>query len=139
DGIDGLIHVSDLSWTKKVNHPEEILKKGDKIEVVILSVDTGSHKISLGLKQLTADPWPDIKEKYAPGLIISGRVTKIMSFGLFVELEKDIEGLVHVSELEEKPSGDLAETFKEGDEIKVKVIKLDDEERKIGLSTKSVS
>ena len=139
DGIEGLIHISDMSWTKKINHPEEIVKKGDKIEAVILFVDPQTHKISLGLKQLTPDPWPAIKEKYAPGLIIDGKVSKALNFGVFVELEEGIEGLIHVSELEDKPAGELAETYKAQDEIKVRVIKLDDDERKIGLSTKAVS
>lgn len=139
DGIEGLVHVSDMSWTKKINHPEEVIKKGDKIEAVIISVDPNTHKISLGIKQLTPDPWPAINEKYATGLIIDGKISKVMNFGIFVELEPDIEGLVHVSELENKPSGELTETYKPGNEIKVRVIKLDDDERKIGLSTKAVS
>ena len=139
DGIEGLIHISDMSWTKKINHPEEVVKKGDKVEAVIISVDADTHKISLGMKQLTPDPWPGIKEKYATGLIIDGKVSKIMNFGVFVELEPDIEGLIHVSELEDKPSGELTEVYKSGDEIKVRVIKLDDDERKIGLSAKAVS
>jgi small subunit ribosomal protein S1 len=139
DGIEGLIHVSDMSWTKKINHPEEVVKKGDKIEAKIISIDPESHKISLGLKQLKEDPWPAIKEKYAPGLIIDGKISKVMNFGLFVELEEGIEGLVHVSELEEKPAGELTDMYKPGDDIKVRVIKLDDDERKIGLSAKSVS
>jgi len=139
DGIEGLIHVSDMSWTKKINHPEEVIKKGDKIEAVVISVDADTHKISLGVKQLTPDPWPAIKEKYATGLIIDGKISKVMNFGVFVELEPDIEGLVHVSELEDKPSGELTDAYKPGDEIKVRVIKLDDDERKIGLSAKAVS
>jgi small subunit ribosomal protein S1 len=139
DGIEGLVHVSDMSWTKKINHPEEVVKKGDKIEAKIISIDPESHKISLGLKQLKEDPWPAIKEKYAPGLIIDGKISKVMNFGLFVELEEGIEGLVHVSELEEKPAGELTDMYKPGDDIKVRVIKLDDDDRKIGLSAKSVS
>lgn len=139
DGVDGLIHISDMSWTKKINNPEEIVKKGDKVEAVILAVDAANQKISLGLKQLIPDPWPKIKEKYAPGLIIDGKISKVANFGLFVELEKDIEGLVHISEVEEKPSNNLNELYKVGDKIKVRVIKLDDNDRRIGLSAKSVS
>lgn len=139
EGIDGLIHISDMLWTRKISHPEEVLKKGQKVEVVVLSIDAENQRISLGLKQLTPDPWPQIKEKYAPGLIVDGKISKITSFGLFVELEKDLEGLVHISELDKKPDTDLSKVYKIGDPIKIRVINIDDQVRKIALSTKAVS
>jgi len=139
DGIDGLIHISDMSWTKKISRPEEILKKGDKVEAVVLSVDVENQKISLGLKQLTPDPWPEIKERFAPGLIVDGKISKIAKFGLFVELDKDVEGLIHISELEKTEGIDLDQLYKVGDSIKVRVISIDDESRKIALTTKAVS
>ncbi len=139
DGIDGLIHISDMSWTKKISHPEEILKKGDKVEAVVLSVDAENQKISLGLKQLTPDPWPEIKERFAPGLIVDGKISKIAKFGLFVELDKDVEGLIHISELEKTEDIDLDQLYKVGDSIKVRVISVDDESRRIALTTKAVS
>jgi small subunit ribosomal protein S1 len=139
DGVDGLIHISDMSWTKKINNPEEIVKKGEKVEAKILSVDVDNQKISLGLKQLKSDPWPKIKEKYAPGLIVDGTVSKVANFGVFVELEKNLEGLIHISELEKKPEEDLSEKYKIGDPIKIRVINIDDEERKIALTAKAIS
>jgi small subunit ribosomal protein S1 len=139
EGIDGLVHISDMSWTKKISHPEEIVKKGEKVEIVVLSVDPENQKISLGLKQLTSDPWPQIKEKYAPGLIIDGKVSKVANFGVFVELEKDLEGLIHISELDRPPDIDLSQLYKTGDDIKVRAIDIDDKGRKIALSTKAVS
>jgi len=135
-GISGLIHISDMSWAKRVNHPSEILKKGQKVEVVILSIDADSKKISLGLKQLQPDPWPGIFQKYKVGLKATGKITRITNFGLFVELEKDIEGLIHISQiLPEVTAAQLTEEFKIGGKIKVEVIKVDEEEKKIALKT----
>ncbi|MFH2145874.1 MAG: 30S ribosomal protein S1 [Candidatus Omnitrophota bacterium] len=136
EGIDGLIHVSDMSWTKKINNPSEFLKKGQKLEVVLLSIDESSHKISLGLKQLTEDPWPKISEKYPLETEVKGVISKITSFGLFMELEKELEGLVHITEINLEPTMKLEDSFKVGDEVTAKVIKLDNEQRKIGLSMK---
>ena len=135
-GIEGFVHVNDMSWTKKINNPKEFLKKGQKAESMILSVDPDNQKISLGIKQLISDPWPDISKKYTLGTTLDGIITKITSFGLFVELEKDLEGLVHISELDVEPSSNLEERYKVGDKITAIVIKIDDVERKIRLSMK---
>jgi len=135
-GISGLIHISDMSWAKRVNHPSEVLKKGQKVEVVILAIDADSKKISLGLKQLQPDPWPGIFQKYKVGLKTTGKITRITNFGLFVELEKDIEGLVHISQiLPEVTATQLTEKFKIGDKIEIEVVKVDEEEKKITLKT----
>jgi small subunit ribosomal protein S1 len=137
EGIDGLIHISDMSWTQRINHPSEILKKGDQIEAIILDLDPDNEKLSLGLKQQEDDPWQIIPVKYPIGTDTRGRVVKITEFGAFVELEKNIEGLIHLSEFSreriEKPSDVVAI----GDEVKVRVIKIDSEDRKIGLSMRA--
>ncbi|MFH1782242.1 MAG: 30S ribosomal protein S1 [Candidatus Omnitrophota bacterium] len=135
-GIEGFVHVSDMSWTKKVNNPKEILKKGQKLEVVILSVDAESQRISLGIKQLISDPWPEITKKYSLGATCEGVVSSITNFGIFVELEKELIGLVHISELELGPDKKLEEAYKPGDKVEAVVIKMDEAERKIGLSLK---
>ena len=137
-GIDGFLHLSDMSWTKKINHPSEFLKRGKAVEAVVLSVDKAKRKISLGLKQLIPDPWSDISKRYRIGSIIKGSVTKITNFGIFIELEKDVEGLVHISQIELDQSADLKKLFKVGDTVKAKVIKIDDIERKIGLGIKGL-
>ena len=134
DGIDGLIHVSETSWTKKVNHPKEVLKKGQKVEAVVLSVDSANRKLSLGLKQLVTDPWPKIAKTYKEGHNTTGKIIKITNFGIFVELEKNLEGLLHINELEEKTVEELESKYKIGGKVAVKVIKLDDALRKIALS-----
>lgn len=137
DGIDGLLHVSDMSWTKKVNHPSEILKKGDTIDCVVLNVDQEKQRIALGLKQLHEDPWARaVIENYIPGQIVEGTVTKITNFGVFVELENDLEGLLHVSELADHKVEDPHQEVKIGDKIQVKILRVDPTERKIGLSKK---
>ncbi len=133
EGVDGLIHVSEISWTKKVGHPRELLKKGQKIEVVVLSVDAKNRKLSLGLRQMTPDPWPKIAQTYKEGYTTVGKITKITNFGIFVELENDLEGLVHVSELEEKTQAELEAKYKIGAKLPVKVAKLDEAQRKIAL------
>ena len=101
EGIDGMIHVSDLSWTRKINHPSEVFKKGDEIEAVVIDIDKVNQRISLGIKQLTEDPWKNIDEKYKIGDLVKGKVTKLASFGAFVQLNDDIDGLVHISQLSE--------------------------------------
>lgn len=136
EGIDGLIHVSDMSWTKRIGHPSELLKKGQKLDAVILNVDAENKKLALGLKQLTSDPWPQMSEKYPVGTIIEGEITKVTNFGIFVEMEKDIEGLVHVSEVEPNMAKALESNFKAGDKIKVTVIKVDPQQHRIALTTK---
>jgi len=135
EGIDGLLHVSDISWTKKINHPSEILKKGERVETIVLSVDQDKKRVALGMKQLGADPWLDrIPAKYAVGDVIKGKVTKVTNFGVFVELEEDLEGLLHVSELTEHRVETPEEIVKPGEEVEVRIIRVDPKERKIGLS-----
>ncbi|MFH1045806.1 MAG: 30S ribosomal protein S1 [Candidatus Omnitrophota bacterium] len=136
EGIDGLIHISDMSWTKRLTHPEEVVKKGQKIEAVVISVDQESRKIALGLKQLTADPWPELVKKFPAGMEVQGVVTKVTNFGAFVELEKDIEALLHISEAKDAAKGKPADIFKAGDTISAKIAKADAEQRKISLTQK---
>jgi len=137
DGIDGLLHVSDMSWTKKVSHPSELIKKGDEIKCVVLSVDQEKQRIALGLKQLTEDPWLHaVPDRYVPGMIVKGLVTKITNFGVFVELEQDLEGLLHVSELADHKIEDPHQEVQIGQEIEVKILRVDTQDRKIGLSKK---
>ncbi|MBI5788627.1 MAG: 30S ribosomal protein S1 [Candidatus Schekmanbacteria bacterium] len=136
EGIDGLIHISDLSWTQRINHPSEILKKGDEIEAVVLSIDPQNEKLSLGIKQLVNDPWLDIPGKYPEGALIRRKVTKVTDFGAFVEIEVGIEGLIHVSELSTKKVAPK-DIVKEGDELDMKVLKVDAEARKISLSVRA--
>jgi small subunit ribosomal protein S1 len=135
EGIDGLLHVSDMSWTKKVAHPSEMLQKGDKVRAVVLAVDQEKKRVALGVKQLGSDPWrDDIPMRYGIGTVVDGAVTKITNFGVFVELEKDLEGLLHVSELTSRKDVSPEEIVKIGDKVKVKVLRVDPEERKIGLT-----
>ncbi len=136
-GIDGLLHVSDLSWTKKVAHPNELLNKGDTVKCVILEVDQEKQRISLGLKQLDEDPWHEaIPSAYKPGMVVRGKVTKITNFGVFVELEDDLEGLLHISELADHKVESPQEVVEPGQEIDVKILRVDIDDRKIGLSRK---
>jgi len=134
-GIDGLIHISDLSWTKKFNHPSEALEKDQGIKCVVLEVDEGKQRVSLGVKQLTEDPWAKaIPEKYIPGQIIQGAITKLTNFGVFVELEPELEGLLHISELADHKIDKPQDIVKLGDEVEVKILRVDTDSRKIGLS-----
>jgi small subunit ribosomal protein S1 len=135
-GVDGLIHISDLSWIKKVSHPSEVLKKGDKVEAVVLSVDKESKKITLGVKQLSRNPWETIEKTMPVGTIVKGIVTKITAFGAFIELDNGIEGLVHVTELSDEAFGKVEDIVAVGEEVTAKVIKLDPEHKKISLSIK---
>jgi len=138
EGMDALLHNSDLSWTRRVNHPSELLKKGKAIEAVVLSYDTEARRIAVGIKQLIADPWPTITSKYPVGSVVQGTITKIATFGFFVELEQDVEGLVHISETG-LPSGVRVEDrFHPGDAVAVRIIRIEDAERRIGLSLKNV-
>ena len=137
EGIDGLLHVSDMSWTKKIGHPSEVVKKNDNIECVVLKVEEEKQRIALGLKQLHEDPWAHaVPENYIPGQIVEGTVTKITNFGVFVELEDDLEGLLHVSELADHKVEDPHAEVKLGDKLLVKILRVDAAERKIGLSKK---
>jgi small subunit ribosomal protein S1 len=140
EGVDGLLHISDMSWTRKVSHANEILKKGDPIECQILSVDEGRRRIALGLKQLAEDPWATrIPEKYAPGSMVTGKVTKITNFGVFIQLEDELEGLLHVSELADHKVEHPETLVSVGQELEVRVLRVDTNDRKIGLSRKSES
>ena len=138
DGIDGLIHVSDISWTKKVRHPGEMYKSGDTVMAKVLTVDKENEKFTLGIKQLSEDPWTRVPDTYPVGAMVKGTVTNITDFGLFVEVEEGIEGLVHVSEISRKKVKTPAELYKEGDEIEAKVIHVSADERRLGLSIKSI-
>ena len=137
DGIDGMIHVSDLSWTRKINHPSEILKKGEEVEAVVIDIDKTNQRISLGVKQLENDPWSNIEEVFKVGDLVKGTVAKIASFGAFVQLEDDIDGLVHISQLSEDHVSKVKDVLKVGDEVEARVIKVDRNERRIGLSIKA--
>jgi len=138
EGIDGMIHVSDLSWTRKINHPSEVFKKNDEIEAIVIDIDKVNQRISLGIKQLTEDPWKNIDEKYKIGDLVKGKVTKLASFGAFVQLNDDIDGLVHISQLSEDHVAKVKDVLKVGQEVESRVIKVDKVERRIGLSrTKS--
>jgi small subunit ribosomal protein S1 len=139
EGIDGLLHVSDMSWTRKISHPSEVVEKGQSVECKVLSVDQQRRRIALGLKQLEEDPWAtDIPSKYQPGQLVTGTVTKITNFGVFVGLESGLEGLLHISELADHKVENAEEIVKVGDEIEVKILRVDAGERKIGLSRKRV-
>jgi small subunit ribosomal protein S1 len=139
EGIDGLLHVSDLSWVRKVAHPSEVVAKGDKVTCIVLNVDQERKRIALGLKQMKNDPWEgDIPGRYKPGDVKKGKVTKLTNFGVFVELEPGLEGLLHISELAEQEVGSPEDVVKVGDEIEVRVLRVDAAERKVGLSRKQV-
>jgi small subunit ribosomal protein S1 len=135
-GVEGLIHISDLSWIKKVSHPSEVLTKGDVVHAIVLSVDRESKKITLGVKQLSSNPWEDIEKTMPKDKLVKGKVTKITAFGAFVELENGLEGLIHVTELSDQAFGKVEDVVKKGDEVVAKVIKLDPEAKKIALSIK---
>ncbi len=136
-GIDGLLHVSDVSWTKKITHPNEVFKKGDKVRCVVLDVDREKQRVALGLKQLTEDPWLHaIPDAYKPGMVVRGKVTKITNFGVFVELEAELEGLLHISELADHKVENPQDVVKPNDEVDVKILRVDIDDRKIGLSLK---
>jgi len=139
DGIDGMVHVSDLSWTRKINHPSETLKKGDEIEAIVLEIDKDSQRISLGVKQLETDPWEEIGNRFTVGDLVKGTVAKIAAFGAFVQLEDEVDGLVHISQLSEEHVGKVKEVVNIGDEVEARVIKVDKAERRIGLSIKAAS
>ena len=139
DGIDGMVHVSDLSWTRKINHPSETLKKGDEIEAIVLEIDKETQRISLGVKQLEKDPWEEIGNRFTVGDLVKGTVAKIAAFGAFVQLEDDVDGLVHISQLSEEHVGKVKEVVNIGDEVEARVIKVDKAERRIGLSIKAAS
>jgi small subunit ribosomal protein S1 len=139
EGIDGMIHVSDMSWTRKVNHPQEVLKKGDELDAVVIDIDKNHQRISLGIKQLSDDPWKTIEARYRIGELVQGKVSKVATFGAFVELDGDIDGLVHISQISEERVEKVKDHLKVGQEIEARVIKVDKAERRIGLSIKAAS
>lgn len=137
EGIDGMIHVSDLSWTRKINHPSEILKKGDEVESVVLDIDKTNQRISLGVKQLNDDPWDHIDEHYSIGDVVEGKVSKVASFGAFIQLADEIDGLVHISQISNDRVEKVKDVLKVGQDVRARVIKVDRGERRIGLSIKA--
>ena len=139
EGIDGMIHVSDMSWTKKINHPSEVLKKGDEIEAVVIDIDKQNQRISLGVKQLEGDPWKEIESKYKIGDLVKGKVSKITTFGAFLALDGDIDGLIHISQISEDRVDKIKDHLKVGQEVEARVIKVDKSERRIGLSLKAAN
>ena len=139
EGIDGMIHVSDMSWTRKINHPSEVMKKGDIVEATVLEVDRPNQRIALGLKQLEIDPWDNIEKLYKVGDLVTGKVTKLASFGAFVGLQHDIDGLVHISQISEDRVDKIKNVLKAGQDVSARVVKIDKGERRIGLSIKAAS
>ncbi|MGF1484143.1 MAG: 30S ribosomal protein S1 [Opitutales bacterium] len=139
EGIDGMIHVSDMSWTRKVNNPAEVVKKGDEVDAIVLDVDSSQQRISLGMKQLAEDPWDDIERYFKVGDVVTGKISKITSYGAFVELEHDIDGLVHISQIDEEHVEKIRDVLKPGQEVQARVIKIDADDRRIGLSIKAAS
>ncbi len=134
EGVDGLIHVSDMSWSGKIGYPTDVVKKGDEVETVVLSVNGTNRRLALGLKQLKPDPWQDIESRYKIGQTVSGVVTKLVNFGAFVQIEEGIEGLIHISQMSTKHISKPEEVLKKEETIQAKIIKMDPEQRKIGLS-----
>ncbi len=139
EGIDGMVHVSDMSWTRHINHPGEMLKKGDEVEAIVLDVDADQQRIALGIKQTQDDPWDDIDRKFHIGDIVSGKVSKIANFGAFIELADEIDGLVHISQISEERVEKIKDVLKLGQEVSARVIKIDKDERRIGLSIKAAN
>jgi small subunit ribosomal protein S1 len=139
EGIDGLVHVSDISWTERIKHPAEKFKKGDVVEAVVLNIDVENERFSLGIKQAQPDPWTTLAERHPVGSKVKGKVTKVTDFGAFVEIEAGIEGLVHVSEMRDERVENPRDVMKEGDEVEVKVIDMDLQDRKVALSVKALS
>jgi small subunit ribosomal protein S1 len=139
EGIDGMVHVSDMSWTRKVNHPSEIMKKGDEVSAVVLEVDPDNQRISLGLKQAQEDPWSTIAARLKIGQMVKGKVTKLASFGAFVEIEEGIDGLVHISQISDDRVEKVKDVLKVGQEVQARIVRIDQMDRKIGLSIKAAS
>ncbi len=139
EGLDGMIHVSDISWTRKINHPSEVLKKGDEVEAVVLEVDKANQRIAVGLKQLSTDPWETIDKLYKVGDLVTGNVTKLASFGAFIGLQHEIDGLVHISQISEERVDKIKNVLKVGQEVTARVIKIDKSDRRIGLSIKAAN
>jgi small subunit ribosomal protein S1 len=138
EGIDGLVHVSDISWTKRIKHPGDVYNKGDLVQAVVLKIDPQNERISLGIKQLTPDPWSMVPQKYAPGTRVTGKVSSTTDFGVFVEIEEGIEGLIHVSELSREKVASAKEFANVGDSIEAVVLNVDPKDRRISLSVKGL-
>jgi small subunit ribosomal protein S1 len=139
EGLDGMIHVSDISWTRKINHPSEVLKKGDEVEAIVLEVDKTNQRIAVGVKQLAVDPWANIDQLYKVGDLVTGQVTKLASFGAFIGLQHDIDGLVHISQISEERVDKIKNVLKVGQDVTARVIKIDKGDRRIGLSIKAAN
>lgn len=139
EGLDGMVHVSDISWTRKINHPSEVFQKGDEVEAVVLEIDKANQRISLGMKQLGTDPWSAIDQFYKVGDLVTGKVTKLASFGAFIGLAHDIDGLVHISQVSEDRVDKIKNVLTVGQEVTARVIKIDRAERRIGLSVKAAN
>ena len=139
EGIDGMIHVSDLSWTRKINHPSELLQKGEEVEAVVLDVNPKEQRISLGLKQAQQDPWDEIATKYPVGMVVKGKISKVASFGAFVELDGGVDGLIHISQISEQRVEKVKDALDVGQEVEARVVKVDRGERRIGLSIRAMS
>jgi small subunit ribosomal protein S1 len=139
EGLDGMIHVSDMSWTRKINHPSEVLKKGDDVEAIVLEVDKTNQRIAVGMKQLTPDPWEGIDQLYKVGDLVTGKVTKLASFGAFIGLQHEIDGLVHISQISEERIDKIKNVLKVDQEVTARVIKIDKSDRRIGLSIKAAN
>jgi small subunit ribosomal protein S1 len=137
EGIDGLVHVSDLSWTQRIKRPGDLYKKGDEVEAVVLAIDAPNERFALGIKQLKPDPWTELLTTHPVGSLLTGKVVRIVDFGAFVEIEPGVEGLVHVSQLREERVENPRDVVKEGDELTVKVIDLDPDAKKVSLSVKA--
>lgn len=140
EGVDGLVHISEVSWTKKIKHPADIYKKGQEVEAIVLKIDKGNERVSLGIKQLRPDPWETVPQKYKVGQVVNGTITSLTDFGAFVELEEELEGLIHISELGtgEKKVGHPSDVVKAGDQVNALILNVDPKERKIGLSIKAL-
>jgi len=137
-GIDGLVHISDLSWTKKIRHPSEVCKKGDELEATVLGIDVENERVSLGVKQLSTDPWDTVAERYPLNTRIHGKVSSVADFGVFVEIEEGIEGLIHISQLSNERVDKPSSLYKVDDELEALVVQVDPKERRIGLSIKAL-
>jgi small subunit ribosomal protein S1 len=138
DGIDGLVHVSDISWKHRVTHPSEYFKKGQEVEAVVLNIDVDNEKFSLGIKQIEKNPWEELPQRYAPGSVVTGKITNFTDFGIFVEIEDGIEGLVHISEISSKRVKSSAELYNVGDVVSAVVKSIDVKTKKIRLSIKEM-
>jgi small subunit ribosomal protein S1 len=138
EGIDGLVHISDISWVQRLKHPSEVFKKGQEVQAIVLNIDKENQRFSLGIKQIQKNPWDDVHHRFRVGQLIKGRVTNVTKFGAFVEIEPGIEGLVHISELSNQKVEKATEVTKAGDEIQAVIINVDPKKHKIGLSIKEV-